>query len=262
MPTPMPCRVLLRVQSAENFDLSDVPAERYFSRDVHELEKERIWKRVWQFACREEAHPRGRRHRGLRHRRRSRSWWCGAGARRDQGVLQRLPAPRPPLRRRRPGGSASCGARSTASAGTSTGSSSGCRRLGLPARRRRAFGLPEVRVGTLGRLRLRQPRSRRGAARGLPRRPARRTSSDGSSRTATPRPTCSKLLPCNWKVAQEAFMESFHVVTTHPQVTDGDRRHELAVRRVRQPGAGPSRRAACRARTCARGPPSRRCSTR
>jgi phenylpropionate dioxygenase-like ring-hydroxylating dioxygenase large terminal subunit len=28
----------------------------------------------------------------------------------------------------------------------------------------------------------------------------------------------SKVLPCNWKVAQEAFMESFHVIATHPQL--------------------------------------------
>jgi phenylpropionate dioxygenase-like ring-hydroxylating dioxygenase large terminal subunit len=28
-----------------------------------------------------------------------------------------------------------------------------------------------------------------------------------------------KLLPCNWKVAQEAFMEAFHVAVTHPQVS-------------------------------------------
>ena len=27
-----------------------------------------------------------------------------------------------------------------------------------------------------------------------------------------------KLLPCNWKIAQESFMESFHVASTHPQV--------------------------------------------
>ncbi|HEY2834705.1 MAG TPA: aromatic ring-hydroxylating dioxygenase subunit alpha [Sporichthyaceae bacterium] len=31
----------------------------------------------------------------------------------------------------------------------------------------------------------------------------------------------AKVLPCNWKVAQEAFMESFHVVTTHPQLLRG-----------------------------------------
>ena len=28
----------------------------------------------------------------------------------------------------------------------------------------------------------------------------------------------AKVIPCNWKVAQEAFMESFHVIATHPQI--------------------------------------------
>ncbi len=31
----------------------------------------------------------------------------------------------------------------------------------------------------------------------------------------------SKILRVNWKVAQEAFMESFHVITTHPQLLAG-----------------------------------------
>jgi phenylpropionate dioxygenase-like ring-hydroxylating dioxygenase large terminal subunit len=30
-----------------------------------------------------------------------------------------------------------------------------------------------------------------------------------------------KVLPCNWKVAQEAFMEAYHVVATHPQLLAG-----------------------------------------
>ncbi|KAB2340378.1 aromatic ring-hydroxylating oxygenase subunit alpha [Actinomadura rudentiformis] len=28
----------------------------------------------------------------------------------------------------------------------------------------------------------------------------------------------AKVLPCNWKVAQDAFIESFHVIATHPQL--------------------------------------------
>jgi phenylpropionate dioxygenase-like ring-hydroxylating dioxygenase large terminal subunit len=28
----------------------------------------------------------------------------------------------------------------------------------------------------------------------------------------------AKIMPCNWKVTQEAFMEAFHVVATHPQL--------------------------------------------
>lgn len=30
-----------------------------------------------------------------------------------------------------------------------------------------------------------------------------------------------KIMPCNWKLAQEAFMEAFHVITTHPQILAG-----------------------------------------
>jgi phenylpropionate dioxygenase-like ring-hydroxylating dioxygenase large terminal subunit len=30
-----------------------------------------------------------------------------------------------------------------------------------------------------------------------------------------------KVLACNWKLAQEAFMEAFHVITTHPQILAG-----------------------------------------
>ena len=32
---------------------------------------------------------------------------------------------------------------------------------------------------------------------------------------------CAKVLPTNWKVTQEAFMEAFHVITTHPQILEG-----------------------------------------
>jgi phenylpropionate dioxygenase-like ring-hydroxylating dioxygenase large terminal subunit len=28
----------------------------------------------------------------------------------------------------------------------------------------------------------------------------------------------AKILPCNWKIAQDAFIESFHVIATHPQL--------------------------------------------
>ena len=35
----------------------DVPIDRYISREWHELERERLWKRVWQFACRAEQIP-------------------------------------------------------------------------------------------------------------------------------------------------------------------------------------------------------------
>jgi phenylpropionate dioxygenase-like ring-hydroxylating dioxygenase large terminal subunit len=44
----------IRQESRGEFDFTELPIERYVSRDWHEREKERLWKRVWQLACREE----------------------------------------------------------------------------------------------------------------------------------------------------------------------------------------------------------------
>jgi nitrite reductase/ring-hydroxylating ferredoxin subunit len=44
----------LRWQHWEFLGDADIPRERYTSREFHELEKEKVWKRVWQMACRED----------------------------------------------------------------------------------------------------------------------------------------------------------------------------------------------------------------
>src|SRR6187200_2056270 len=49
---------ILREESARFLGDEDVSIDRYISRDWHELEKKRLWSRVWQFACREEHIPR------------------------------------------------------------------------------------------------------------------------------------------------------------------------------------------------------------
>ena len=45
---------VLRIDSPRYLGSADVPIERYTSRAWHEREVERLWRRVWQFACREE----------------------------------------------------------------------------------------------------------------------------------------------------------------------------------------------------------------
>ena len=47
----------LRWLSPGDFGSDDVPVARYLDRRYHELEKERLWSRVWQWACREEEIP-------------------------------------------------------------------------------------------------------------------------------------------------------------------------------------------------------------
>ena len=44
--------VVLRWQSYHFTDDTDIPVSRYTSREFHELEKEKVWNRVWQMACR------------------------------------------------------------------------------------------------------------------------------------------------------------------------------------------------------------------
>ncbi len=49
--------VALRMERWEPLGDADLPVSRYTSRDFHNLEKERLWKRVWQMACRLEDIP-------------------------------------------------------------------------------------------------------------------------------------------------------------------------------------------------------------
>ena len=48
---------VLRLESPKFLGDEDVSNEHYISREWHEKEKERLWPRVWQFACREEHIP-------------------------------------------------------------------------------------------------------------------------------------------------------------------------------------------------------------
>ena len=52
-----PVPPVLRLQSPKFLGDADVAIDRYISKDWHDREVERLWKRVWQFACREEDIP-------------------------------------------------------------------------------------------------------------------------------------------------------------------------------------------------------------
>ena len=52
-----PVPEILRESSPRYLGSHDIPVERYTSRAFHELEVEKLWKRVWQMACREEDLP-------------------------------------------------------------------------------------------------------------------------------------------------------------------------------------------------------------
>jgi nitrite reductase/ring-hydroxylating ferredoxin subunit len=52
-----PVRDILRAESPMAPGPTRVPVERYFSREFHDLEVEKVWKRVWQLACHEDDIP-------------------------------------------------------------------------------------------------------------------------------------------------------------------------------------------------------------
>jgi phenylpropionate dioxygenase-like ring-hydroxylating dioxygenase large terminal subunit len=52
-----PVPEVLRLQSPRSLADADIPKDRYTSRAWHRREVERLWRRVWQFACREEHIP-------------------------------------------------------------------------------------------------------------------------------------------------------------------------------------------------------------
>ncbi len=54
---PVPAVLRLETPAFLGDDLKDVSKDRYTSKEWHDREVERLWKRVWQFACREEEIP-------------------------------------------------------------------------------------------------------------------------------------------------------------------------------------------------------------
>ena len=49
-----PVPEVLRLESARDLPVVRVPLERYTSQAFHDLEVEKLWKKAWQMACREE----------------------------------------------------------------------------------------------------------------------------------------------------------------------------------------------------------------
>jgi len=211
-----PVPEVLRLQSARELPAVRVPIERYTSQAFHDLEMERVWSRVWQFACREddvaeagdhEIYTIGRRSilivRGADERLRAFDNVClhRGRALKDQagrsaelrcpfhgwtweldGELKEVPC-----------------------------------RWDFPHVERDDYSLSQVAVGTWGGfvfVNLSPDCEPLEAFLGeLPehfdRWPLERRYTSAY---------VSKILPCNWKVAQEAFMEAYHVIGTHPQM--------------------------------------------
>jgi phenylpropionate dioxygenase-like ring-hydroxylating dioxygenase large terminal subunit len=209
---------VLRERSTRDDLPSWVPRERYVSSEVHALEVERIWKRVWQMACREEEIPEvgdtivyevadlslvvvraadGIRafHNTCLHR--------GRQLRHCAGRVRELRCP---------------------FHGWSWNLDGTLRSVSCPEEfpdvEGEAFRLPEARIGTWGGFVFVNPdpgaEPLEAFLGDLPRHFERWPLEERVKSVHV-----AKELECNWKVAQEAFMEAYHVVATHPQLLAG-----------------------------------------
>ena len=203
------------------FGDSDIDIDRYLTREFHELEKTRMWSRVWQFACRTEvlaevgdtevydicdtsillvrAEPGPNGIKGYinacLHR--------GRALRDGRGRVEEFQCP---------------------FHGFCWSLSGRLKRVpsawDFPQVRPENFRLPEVRVGTWGGFVFVNPdldcEPLEDFLGELPTFFERWPLEDRYTRVHV-----SKVLRVNWKVAQEAFMESYHVITTHPQLLPG-----------------------------------------
>ncbi len=210
---------VLRWVSNQFLGSADIPRARYVSREFHELEKEKVWKKTWQMACREEDIPdvgdtlvydicdlsilvvrsapetitayfnaclhRGRQLKeGDGNNTELRCAFHGYCWHLD-GTLKQIPC-----------------------------------EWDFPHVDPQAWSLPEVRVGTWGGfvfVNLDPDADSLGAHLGeLPEHFAKWPLEQRYKAVHV-----AKIFPANWKVVQEAFMEAFHVVATHPQLLAG-----------------------------------------
>lgn len=240
-----PVPPVLRLESPIESGVTRVPVERYTSLAFHDLEVERLWKRVWQMACREEEIPevgdytvyeiaelsflivrtqphefkafynaclhRGRQLREFDGKRAS-EFRCPfhGWAWEIDGTLKEVVCA-----------------------------------WDFPGLKPEEYHLPEVKVGTWGGFVFINPDPEAGPLADflgtLPEHFARWPLEHKYKQAHV-----ARILRCNWKVAQEAFMEAYHVVATHPQLLQslGDSNSQYDVfgnfSRAITPGGTPS----------------------
>jgi len=214
-----PVPAMMRVESPLSPGPTVVPADRYFSKEFHDLEVERIWKRVWQMACHEDdipgvgdytvydiahlsflivrtaedtfkAYHNACLHRGrllkIHGGKQAREFRCAfhGWAWNLDGSLKEVPC-----------------------------------HWDFPTVTEQEYGLPEVKVGRWGGFVFINPDPNAEALEGFlgslsdqfPTLPYERRWKSAH---------VAKILRCNWKVAQEAFSEAYHVIATHPTILE------------------------------------------
>jgi phenylpropionate dioxygenase-like ring-hydroxylating dioxygenase large terminal subunit len=214
-----PAPDVLRIESARELPLVRVPIERYTSQTFHDLEVEKVWKRVWQFACREEQVPEAGDHTIYE--------IAGLEALIVRGADLKIRAfantclHRGRALKDRPGRSKELRCPFHAWTWNLDGSlkSLPCR-WDFPHVERDEYRLPEFKTDTWGGFVFinMSPdcESFESFIGDLPNHFERWPLEERYTEAHV-----AKRMDCNWKVAQEAFMEAYHVIATHPQILAG-----------------------------------------
>lgn len=235
---------VLRLEAPAPLDSVDVPIERYTSRAWHELEVERLWKRVWQFACREEEIPEPGDHHVYEI-----ATMSYLVVRTETGEIKAYPNACLHRGRRLKDFDGRCSELRCPFHGFAWHLDGGLKdvpaRWDFPHVDDAAFRLPEGRVGTWGGFVFINPD------------PDAEPFEDFVADLAAhfevwdlaaryKEAHVARVVRANWKIAQEAFCEAFHVNGTHPQVMAylGDTNSQVDVwdncARVITPGGTPS----------------------
>jgi phenylpropionate dioxygenase-like ring-hydroxylating dioxygenase large terminal subunit len=214
-----PVPEVLRLESARELPVVRVPLERYTSQAFHDLEVEKVWKKVWQFACREEEIPEPGDYTIYEI-----AEMQILVVRGDDQKVRAFPNTclhRGRALKDRPGRSDSLRCPFHGWAWNLDGSLKEvpCR-WDFPHVEREEYGLPELKTGTWGGFVFvnfdPNCESFESYIGDLPdhfeRWPLEKRYKEAH---------VAHLMRCNWKIAQEAFMEAYHVVATHPQILSG-----------------------------------------
>jgi len=214
-----PVPEVLRLQSARDIPVVRVPIERYISQEFHDLEVEKVWKKTWQFACREEEIPAAGDH--VVYEIAERQVLVVRGQDMAVRAFHNVCLHRGRAIKQRDGSSPDIRCPFHGWTWSLDGSLRDVpARWDFPHVQRDNYALPEVKVGTwggfvfvnmdadceplesfLGEL----PKH-------FERWPLEKRYKEAH---------VAKLMRCNWKVNQEAFMEAYHVAATHPQLLPG-----------------------------------------
>jgi nitrite reductase/ring-hydroxylating ferredoxin subunit len=198
---------------------SDVPVERYTTRAFHDLEVEKVWRRVWQMACREEDIPEVGDH--LTYEIAGWSILVVRAATSQIKAFYNVCLHRGRLLKEHPGRARELRCPFHGIAWELDG------RLkhvpcasDFPRIVESEWSLPEVKVDTWGGfvfVNMDDEASPLAEHLGVLPDHFRRWPLEDRYKQAH----VAKVMDCNWKIAQEAFMEAYHVVATHPQLLPG-----------------------------------------